>query len=317
MKSMRLLSAILELKKYESILHMNEHSSSHIDATCRFCGNRQNNTSHIARDNFYGVPGEFKYLECAACKSLQLQNIPADLSPYYPSTYYSFEDNPEPYPKNLIQYRHYRNMGVEKHHEILDVGCGTGSFLLAMKRDGFTKLAGIDPFISKDIEYPGGLSISKQEISTLQGQYDLVMLHHSFEHIEDQGQALADLRKLIKPDHYVFLRMPVADSFAWKEYGVDWIQLDAPRHINIHTEKSLSLLAKEHGFELTQVEYDSNSFQFWGSEFYQKGLLYSEIDFVPGRDLSEEQLQEYNEKSKELNEIGQGDQACFYLRKLG
>ena len=34
--------------------------------------------------------GSFRYLECVNCKSLQLTNIPDDLSLYYPKDYYAF-----------------------------------------------------------------------------------------------------------------------------------------------------------------------------------------------------------------------------------
>ena len=47
-----------------------------------------------------GTRRPFVYTECAQCLSVQLMNPPADLSPYYPDNYYSFQpgsrDSEEP-----------------------------------------------------------------------------------------------------------------------------------------------------------------------------------------------------------------------------
>jgi len=38
----------------------------------------------------FGLRDEFRYLECGACRCVQLVDVPADLSKYYPPNYYSF-----------------------------------------------------------------------------------------------------------------------------------------------------------------------------------------------------------------------------------
>jgi len=35
---------------------------------------------------------------------------------------------------------------------------------------------------------------------------------------------------LLSDEGTLLIRIPVMDCFAWKEYGVNWFQLDAPRH---------------------------------------------------------------------------------------
>jgi SAM-dependent methyltransferase len=283
---------------------------------CRFCSADEGGRYHTARDRLHGIPGEFTYLECGDCNALQLIDVPENLRDYYPESYYSFDETPQPTPRMIIQYKHYRAMGVTEQDSILDVGCGTGSFLLAMYRDGYRNLTGIDPLIPRDLDHGNGIRVYKRSIEEMTGPFDLVMLHHSFEHIVDQDAALAGLQRLVKDDHFLFIRTPVADSYAWHHYGVDWVQLDAPRHVNIHSEQSMAILAERHGFRLETVEYDSNNFQFWGSELYRAGKSFSVFEFQPNRDLPEELLNEYNKRSKALNRSRQGDQACFYLRKV-
>ena len=58
---------------------------------CKICGNSVGNTLYTVREMMFGTREEFEYLECAQCGCVQLWNVPADLSPYYPPDYYSFE----------------------------------------------------------------------------------------------------------------------------------------------------------------------------------------------------------------------------------
>src|SRR4051812_19942848 len=62
--------------------------------TCSVCGNAYGNSVHTTREMMFGTRERFDYLECADCGSLELLNVPNDLSPYYPPNYYSFAARP-------------------------------------------------------------------------------------------------------------------------------------------------------------------------------------------------------------------------------
>ena len=49
-------------------------------------------------------------------------------------------------------------------------------------------------------------------------------------------------------------------------------RLDPPRHQYVHTLKSLELTAKQAGLRVADVQHDSWSFQFWGSEQSKRGI---------------------------------------------
>ena len=122
-----------------------------------------------------------------------------------------------------------------------------------------------------------------------------------------------------KPGGAVLIRIPVGGCFVWKKYGVNWVQLDAPRHFFLHTEKSLRLVAEPAGLELTDVVSDSKGFQFWGSEQYLRDVplkdARSPFTNPAGQTLfTAEQLAAYAAEAEQLNARGKGDQACFYLR---
>jgi SAM-dependent methyltransferase len=208
--------------------------------------------------------------------------------------------------------------GVQQDEKILDVGTGSGELLFQLGRLGYSRLFGIDPFAECDVDYGFyGIEIRRAEIDQHRGRYDLVMFHHSYEHIADPLSALREAARLTKPGKLVLIRIPIAGSYAWRKYGMNWIQFDAPRHIFLHTESSIRILAEKSGLALEKVEYDSTAFQFWGSEQCSKNIpLFSEGSYaVNPRVFSTDEIRMWEKKSVELNLLREGDQACFYLRR--
>ena len=170
---------------------------------------------------------------------------------------------------------------------------------------------GVDPFISGDILLQNGISIVKKSLFELNGVFDLVMCHHSLEHMAQPLRVLDKMHELVKPKGYAIIRIPVADCLAWRQYGVNWYQLDAPRHLYLHTVKSMTLLSDEVGFEVVDIEYDSTESQFLNSELYSRNIPLKDREDNP---FSRQEIEKYRAKAIELNHLMQGDQACFYLR---
>ncbi len=298
----------------------------------------------------YGSKEEFTYFQCLNCDCLQIGEIPADISPYYPSNYYSLstltpvrqgalrrtlnrlrtDHALKPRlglgslvrrcfgPPQLPQY--FTRIKLQRTSPVLDVGCGSGSFLEGLHRLGFTNLTGIDPYIPQDSSPLPGLRILKGELQRLTDSYDLIVLNHSFEHMEAQVSVLETLRQRLGVGGSLVIRIPICSSHAWREYGPDWVQLDAPRHFFLHSVKSMGLLAEKTGFRIESVSYDSWEFQFWGSEQYRQDIpLLDERSWNNGPEKSifkPEQIEAFKQHSQQLNEEGLGDQACFILRRL-
>ena len=178
---------------------------------------------------------------------------------------------------------------------------------------------GVDPFIKESLFYQNGVTVLKKDIFELEGQFDLIMCHHSFEHMSQPLKVLKKIHKLLKRDKFVLIRIPVAACFAWRHYGVNWAALDAPRHLFLHTVESIELLSKQAGFKVTDIEFDSTENQFLRSELYLKGIpLKDKVRYLkdPQNSIfSQKQIEEYRAKAIELNNKMQGDQACFFLRR--
>jgi len=311
---------------------------------CQICGNEDSNTLFSAREMMLGLREKFEYLQCSQCGCLQLQDPPEDWSKYYPPKYYSFAASPDgPIKQWLKRKRAEKALGRHSlvgsllirrwgpppfaewlkpasanwNDAILDVGSGSGQVLLDMMQAGFSNLTGIDPYIQAGVTFGPRARILKRHLHELDGTFDLVLMSHSFEHMEDPAAALHETARLLRPGRFLVVRVPVAGTYAWHEYGTDWVQLDAPRHIFLHTENSIRRLADQAGFTLRDVRYDSSSFQFWASEQYRQDIpLHDERSYGvnPSRSsFTRAQIAAYERKAAELNARGDGDQACFYL----
>lgn len=297
----------------------------------------------------FGMQDEFRYFQCNACGCLQIENMPDNLSNYYPDSYYSFR---EEHCQQIGGLKYFLKRQQSKHHlgsrnlvgavvsnffkprqfiewtskagtsltsEILDVGCGSGGLLLELREHGFTQLTGIDPYIQADLHYSNGVHIYKRNLSDVEQTFDFVMLHHVFEHVVDPLGALKDVYRVLRPQRYALVRVPLVSSYAWQTYGVDWVQLDAPRHLYLHTPSSLKLLAERANFQVSAIVYDSTEFQFLGSEQYKRGIpLQDKRSYYQNPEhsiFSKSEVKQFRAKATELNYEGVGDQAAFYLYK--
>lgn len=322
-------------------------------STCYICDNSTDNKSYVAREMMFGFKDEFEYFECGRCGCVQILEFPTEIAKYYPENYYSFQSTsvlpdkrnfltifadrqrskhnlgyggwtgkilskrrPEPSAcggSSLSIFDWLREAKVRLDYKILDIGCGAGYHLLDLQKNGFSNLTGIDPFIADDIFYESGVKIFKREVDEVQEQFDFIMLNHSFEHMQNQLSVIKEVYRILKPNGYALIRIPVASSLAWINYHTNWIQLDAPRHFFLHTVESLRLLSEQAGFKLDKVIHDSTDFQFIGSERYIRDipLFDTENPYAP----SQEEVSTYKKKADDLNINGDGDQACFYLYK--
>jgi SAM-dependent methyltransferase len=180
-------------------------------------------------------------------------------------------------------------------------------------------LKGIDPFLTEDINYANGVKLYKKDIFKMVGFFDMIMLNHSFEHMENPKNILEQINRLLKPNSIALIRIPVSNSFAWKKYGKNWVNLDPPRHFFLHNYKTISLLAKRTNFVIEKVIYDSDECQFWVSEQYAKGIpMHNEKSYYKGSKtlFNSKQIKSYKLQAEKLNKEGLGDKACFYLKKI-
>jgi hypothetical protein len=85
--------------------------------------------------------------------------------------------------------------------------------------------------------------------------------------------------------------------------------------LNAQTTASIKKLAEKAKLTLFDTVYNSDGFQFWGSELYLRDIqLHSNLAEATKSTFTKKQLKEYARRAAELNRQKQGDMAAFYLR---
>jgi SAM-dependent methyltransferase len=296
----------------------------------------------------FGTGERFTYRRCLNCGSMNIGEIPADLSRHYQDGYYSFTTDPsmrnraKQFAHRLrARYALWKRGGVpgrllhqrfpdpllsslgalelDTSVRVLDVGCGSGSMVYTLGELGFGRVLGVDPFADRYILFPSGAEIRKTGLSDVAETFDLVMFHHSFEHMDDPAAVLADAARVLNSGDICLINAPNPVSEAWDLYGEQWVQLDAPRHLFIPSPQGLTSLAERVGFEVASIGWNSTAFQFWGSEQYRMGIPLndgrSHAVNPSSSPFSRQQIREWENRARELNAGGRGDQYSIVLRK--
>lgn len=312
------------------------------EPVCRICDSVYNGEFIQVKELMFGTGDVFDYFQCGVCGCLQIKNIPADLGKYYSGEYYT--GNREINTQSGLKKFFYRQRAriarsplyglysvfvdyalerwihftkVKFDSRILDVGCGRGDLLHNFQNYGYRDLTGIDPYLKNN--EATGIRLLNKGLEDIEGKFDMVIFNHSFEHIPDQRNALKLALSKLTAAGIILIRMPVV-NYAYEKYKENWVQLDAPRHIMLHTEKSMALLCKRLGLRIEKVFYDSTEFQFLGSEQYEKGItLNSYQSYTVNIDksiFSKSDIKKYSQEARRLNKEKKGDQAAFLLKPL-
>jgi SAM-dependent methyltransferase len=295
----------------------------------------------------FGTGDKFEYFQCLKCGCLQIMEIPADMSKYYPAGYYSFAETQgwraglkekALFRRDRFAYSgrgilgrivfgfspnpaliHVRDLGLPLDARILDVGSGDGRNIRVLARCGYKCLTGIDPYLPGDLDYGPNLKVWKRSMDEVHGEFDLVMLHHSLEHMSDQRLAFASIARLLAPRGISLIRVPTTCSYAWERYKNHWVGLDAPRHYFLHSIQSLRTLAGEVNLKIMSIIGDSTAFQFWASDQYENGIPLNSTDSLLKNPvklvLRYGKIKEMEKRAAILNKEGRGDQIAMLLAK--
>jgi 2-polyprenyl-3-methyl-5-hydroxy-6-metoxy-1,4-benzoquinol methylase len=311
---------------------------------CPVCNNDLNNSQrYYPKEMMIGKRIRFEYINCKTCNCLFIVNIPENLKEYYIDYYTTKKSYTLIYGitgylwkiRSLLALNGLypliaifagnsvlgwlSNLKLTFSDQILDVGCGNGDLLFEFAKHGFKNLYGVDPYPPEKNTGIFNWKFVKGDIfSIANNKFKLIMFNHSLEHIFDHYKILSRAKELLNDDGRIMIRMPVVNK-AFEDYKENWAQLDAPRHLLIHSRKSFELLCSKLRLKIYKVLYDSTEFQFLGSIQYGKDIGYYEPDSYKvknnGSLFSPEDIKKYKALAKHYNKLGIGDQAAFFIKK--
>lgn len=312
--------------------------------TCQICGEEGSHESILVKEMMAGTRESFSYFVCSACGTLQIERPIEDVSAFYDNeTYSSFREVEagrfrrliasirnryaltgkggwigktlnSKYPLTLAHYvfaKYAKRLDVR----VLDVGCGNGKFLDLLSGTGFGRLMGIDPFIAQDSVRPG-YAIRRCYINQLSEQFDIVWLHHSFEHVKNPLHDLSLIRERMTDQGVCLITVPVKGR-VFEEFGASSYIIQAPHHNFLFTVKSMELLSAKASLDLVAYHQDAAGISNWLklSDLWRRDIACAEMSKNLDGYFSEGDLRRFDSIERELASSGFGDNVTFVLRK--
>lgn len=264
-----------------------------------------------------GTKEKFNYLLCKSCGTLYLTNPPDDISEYYRDYYTNatldIKKSLDSLTNKFINciknsilrvamsrqnkiskwilgkyinvppvhgFMALHGLLKSKKDAILDVGCGNGMLVNELDKLGYNNALGIDPYLLKETNFPNGSSTLKKDIEEISGCFDIIMLHHCFEHLPNPKNTAKIISSKLKKGGKCLIRIPNINSVEFDRYGENWWGIHAPRHFYLLTNKGLEIIFREFGMILEKWWCDSLPDHYWYSYEYMLGISDSDPNSV-------------------------------------
>lgn len=147
---------------------------------------------------------------------------------------------------------------IEQHQpvkgKILDIGAGTGDFLLEAKNKNW-ETVGVEPNEkAKSIAINKGVLFA-DTIEKLESiSFDVITLWHVLEHVPDVAHQVAELKRLLKPSGTLIIAVPNFKSFDANYYKTFWAAYDVPRHLWHFSKTAIEKLFDKQNMNLVAVK---------------------------------------------------------------
>jgi 2-polyprenyl-3-methyl-5-hydroxy-6-metoxy-1,4-benzoquinol methylase len=159
---------------------------------------------------------------------------------------------------------------------ILDIGCGTGDFLMGCKNAQYN-IIGIEPnekarkLAESKLGSPVFLAVSELG----RQKFDVITMWHVLEHVPNVAAYLNSLKALLKDNGTLIVAVPNFKSYDAKYYGKYWAAYDVPRHLSHFSKTAVSKLFLTVGLHVKKhipMKFDSYYVSLL-SEKYKSGSL--------------------------------------------
>lgn len=141
----------------------------------------------------------------------------------------------------------------QRRGSVLDIGTGTGDFLLALKEDLWETI-GVEPSnIARNLASQKGLNIRENTSQLPSNSYDVITMWHVLEHVPNYDEQIIELKRLLKKSGTLIVAVPNYKSYDAQYYQKHWAAYDVPRHFWHFSQTSIRVIFGKHGFKLKDV----------------------------------------------------------------
>ncbi|MBU0612616.1 class I SAM-dependent methyltransferase [Patescibacteria group bacterium] len=174
-----------------------------------------------------------------------------------------------------------------KDFRILEIGAGSGLFSKYFFRKGYKVTAtDIDEMEMQALSKIGiDIKIGNFEDLVFEEKYDLIIMSHVIEHFYHPQQIVNKIKGFINDNGQIFIKTPNSTFLFLRWFKNHTYVFDAPRHLNIFSEKSIKILFADPSFVTTvKNEFTVNElYNFFKLKFprlnYKYYLLFTALLF--------------------------------------
>ncbi len=138
--------------------------------------------------------------------------------------------------------------------KLLDVGCGTGSFLAEARKSGFDVVGqDVSPHFVQLCRQQYDLTVYETDLTTLplpQASFDCVTAFDVIEHHPDPRQMLTDIHRLLRPGGLLVISTHDIGNIFARFYGPRWRLIDPIGHLTYFTRATLRGLLERCEFQV-------------------------------------------------------------------
>lgn len=228
---------------------------------CLLCSER------LDKSNKFSVDKKYEYLTCSRCSVGNLSPQPSEkeLNKLYSSKkYYEYlsKDVSSDLRRKIFSLKTFKDpsewiIDALNSGKVLDVGCGNGEFLEALKKNGWKAYGSDYSDLAKETtEKKIGIRRVKKGVFSRQrfsDKYDLVSFWHVLEHLEDPGSYLRKAHSILRKGGLVAGEVPNFDSLWLRIFKKNYSWVMVPEHRVYFSANSMEYLLKESGFHNIKV----------------------------------------------------------------
>ncbi len=254
------------------------HSPPLERAACFFGHQRPPERLFERPDWWLGCPGDFAWMRCPQCGLHFLSPRPplADIAAYYPEHYAAYRGAIDRERWRLMRWKRRRNLYpavraiagfFTQPGSLLDVGCATGNYLAEMRRRGW-RVQGVEiqPEAAAYARQALGLDVFTGDLLDApfnRASFDAITLWDVLEHTHDPLAILRAAGHLLKPGGVLAFSVPDLQSADAALFDKYWIGFDAPRHLFLFEEQTMSLLLREARLEYLGRSHFLGTYHTW------------------------------------------------------
>jgi SAM-dependent methyltransferase len=199
-------------------------------------------------------------IECACCSLRYTDPLPdiEELSASYNPEYYagchapSFGAGPlRAMMRRRILRQRERALLNRPPGRILDVGCGSGDFLVALRDRGWEVYGTEFSETAAGLARARGITVANSAASLVEfpdGYFDAVTLWHVLEHLPEPLAGLTKIGRVLRPDGLLVVEVPNSASWSFRLCRQHWDPLKIPQHLQHFTPATLTRALALAGF---------------------------------------------------------------------